>query len=363
MPEEKENTNNRRCFGLTKTLHRCARRGEWRLFCQEHRRQPLTWSFTLLFTILTSLIAYVQFFQSLYSPSLKPSFGPGGEVTQRATLSGLEQEIKETSCFSDPTPRLFAHRGASGEAPENTMPAFQRAADLGIVYMELDVHLTSDGHVVVLHDETLERTTNGHGQVKDQTLAKLQQFDAGYHFSPDDGKTFPFRGQGVTISPLAEVLRRFPQVRFTVEIKQKEPPVEEQVIAVVQECGVADTVVLASEHDAVVARVRNLAPDIATNCAVGEVFEFMQKVFTNQLDDYRPPGQAFQIPPEYEGVALVTSETVAAIHALGAEVHVWTINDPQEMERLFDLGVDGLMSDFPGRLLDVARKRVTRTEC
>ncbi len=264
--------------------------------------------------------------------------------------------------FTGPTPRLFAHRGASGEAPENSMPAFQRAADLGIVYMELDVHLTRDGHVIVFHDETLERTTNGHGQVKDHTLAKLQQLDAGYNFSPDDGKTFPFRGQGVTISRLTEVLRDFPQIRFTVEIKQKEPPIEEQTIAVIQECGVADTVVLASEHDAVVTRVRSLAPAITTNCAAGEVFEFMQKVFTKQLDGYRPPGQAFQIPPEYEDVTLVTPETVAAIHTLGAEIHVWTINDPQEMDRLFDLGVDGIMSDFPGRLLDVAQKRGIRTE-
>ena len=198
--------------------------------------------------------------------------------------------------FTGPTPRLFAHRGASGEAPENSMPAFQRAADLGIVYMELDVHLTRDGHVIVFHDETLERTTNGHGQVKDHTLAELQQLDAGYNFSPDDGKTFPFRGQGVTISRLTEVLRDLPQIRFTVEIKQKEPPIEEQTIAVIQECGVADTVVLASEHDAVVTRVRSLAPAITTNCAAGEVFEFMQKVFTKQLDGYRPPGQAFQIP-------------------------------------------------------------------
>lgn len=267
-----------------------------------------------------------------------------------------------TNFFTGPTPRLFAHRGASGEAPENTMLAFQRAADLGIAYIELDVHLTRDGHVVVFHDDTLERTTNGHGQVKDHTLAEFQQLDAGYHFTPDAGKTFPFRGQGVTISPLTEVLRSFPHIRFTVEIKQKEPPIEEQVIAVVQECGVADTVVLASEHDAVVTRVRSLAPTIATNCAVGEVFEFMQKVFTKQLDGYRPPGQAFQIPTEYEGVALVTPETAAAIHTLGAEVHVWTINDPQEMDRLFDLGVDGIMSDFPGRLLNVAQKRGIRTE-
>ena len=118
------------------------------------------------------------------------------------------------------------------------------------------------------------------------------------------------------------------------------------MIAVVRECGMAEALILASEHDAVVARVRSLASDIATNCAAGEALAFMQQVFTKQLGDYRPPGQAFQIPPEYEGVAFVTPETVAAIHTLGTEVHVWTINDPSEMEKLFDLGVDGIMSDF-----------------
>ena len=149
--------------------------------------------------------------------------------------------------FSGPTPRLFAHRGASGEAPENTLAAFQRAASLGVVYMELDVHLSRDGQVVVMHDDTLERTTNGRGLVKEHGLAELYGLDAGYHFTPDGGETFPFRGQGVSIPLLADVLRRFPHVRFTVEIKQQEPPIEEQVIAVVRECGMAETVILASE--------------------------------------------------------------------------------------------------------------------
>ncbi len=264
--------------------------------------------------------------------------------------------------FTGPLPRLFAHRGASGEAPENTLTAFQRATALGIVYIELDVHLSRDGHVVVIHDETLERTTNGHGLVREHSLAELQELDAGYHFTFDAGKTFPFRGQGVAISTLADVLRRFPHVRFTVEIKQKEPPIEEQVIAVVRECGMADTLVLSSEHDSVVAGVRSLASDIATNCSAGEVLAFMQRISTQQLGDYHPPSRAFQIPPKYEGIDLVTPQTVAAIHELGAEVHVWTINDRQEMERLFGLGVDGMMSDFPSRLLEVAHQRGARPE-
>ena len=140
------------------------------------------------------------------------------------------------SFFSGLLPRLFAHRGASGEAPENTLAAFHRAVTLGIEYIELDVHLSRDGHVVVIHDATLERTTNGSGTVREQTLAQLQQWDAGYRFSPDGGATFPFRAMGVTVPTLAEVFQQCPGVKFTVEIKPEEPAIEEQVIAVVRAC-------------------------------------------------------------------------------------------------------------------------------
>src|SRR5215510_6817363 len=139
-----------------------------------------------------------------------------------------------TNFFSGPKPRLFAHRGASGEAPENTVEAFRRAVDAGVSYAELDVHATRDGQVVVIHDQTLERTTNGQGKVQEHTLAELQQLDAGYWFSADDGRQFPFRAAGVRVPTLAEVLRGSPELRFTVEIKQTEPAIEELVITVVR---------------------------------------------------------------------------------------------------------------------------------
>ena len=261
-----------------------------------------------------------------------------------------------TKFFTGAKPRLFAHRGASGEAPENTLAAFRRAVDVGVPYAELDVQETRDGQVVVIHDETLERTTNGKGIVQEYTLAELQQFDASYWFSTDS-QQFPLRATGIHIPTLAEVLREFPELRFTVEIKQTEPPIEERVIAVVRDCGRAEDVILASEHDRVISRVRALAPDIATSFATGDVVDFIQRVSTGQLAEYRPAGLALQIPPEFHGVPLVTAETVTAAHALGLEIHVWTINEPQEMERLLDLGVDGIMSDFPGRLREIVRRR------
>jgi len=259
--------------------------------------------------------------------------------------------------FRRPKPRLFAHRGASGEAPENTLAAFRRAVEVGVSYAELDVHITKDGQVVVIHDETLERTTNGKGKVHEHTLAELRQLDAGYWFSAEGGQQFPFRAVGVRIPTLAEVLREFPQLQFTVEVKQDEPPIEEQVVAVVRDCGRATDVILASEHDGVISRVRALAPDIATSFAAGEVADFVQRVATKQLTDYHLSGTALQIPPKFHEIPLVTAEIVAAAHTLGLEIHVWTINEPREMERLLDLGVDGIMSDFPGRLHEVVRRR------
>lgn len=259
--------------------------------------------------------------------------------------------------FRGPTPRCFAHRGASGEAPENTLVAFARAAQSGAPYAEFDVHISRDGQVVVIHDPTVERTTNGQGQVVDLTLAELQQLDAGYRFSLDEGRTFPFRATGIGIPTLAEVLTSFPQVKFTVEIKQTEPSIEAQVIAVIRASGREEDVILASEHNEVMVRARTLAPEMARSFSHVQGVEFMQRVLSGQFDGYEPPGHALQVPPEYNGLRLVTPKTVTMAHALGCEVHVWTINDADVMKRLFDAGVDGIMSDFPERLLAVARTR------
>ena len=259
--------------------------------------------------------------------------------------------------FDGKKPRLFAHRGASGEAPENTLVAFHRAVALGMTYAELDVHASRDGVVVVSHDATLERTTDGRGHIRECSLVELQSVDAGFHFSADGGRTFPFRGIDVKIPTLVEVLQSFSTLHLTIEIKQTDPSIEELVIAVVRSCGREGQVVLASEHDAVLARVRALAPEIATNLGYAEVVDFIQRVAVDRLADYRPPGQALQIPPEFQGIPLVTAQTVAAAHTLGCEMHVWTIDDYGEMDRLLDLDVDGIMSNFPARLLEVVRRR------
>jgi glycerophosphoryl diester phosphodiesterase len=252
------------------------------------------------------------------------------------------------SLFDGPRPRLFGHRGAAGVEPENTMRSFTRGLRDGAEYLEFDVHGSADDHVVVIHDETVDRTTNGTGAVKSLSLAELRRLDAGYRFAGPGG-TFPARDAGERIPTLEEVLGTFSTVPVTIEVKEVEPPTISRIVDVVVASGAASRVILATAHDHVMRHLRPAATarGIPTNCAAAEVAEFVQRVSTDTLDGYRPPGAALQVPPDWKGIPVITEATVAAAHAFGLEVHAWTINDAAEMERLLTLGVDGIMSDFP----------------
>lgn len=221
------------------------------------------------------------------------------------------------------------------------------------------MHATADGHVVVLHDPTVDRTTDGSGAVAAMPLAALERLDAGARFRAPDG-TYPFRGRGVRVPTLAALLERHPGVPLNVEIKQEAPPIVEAVLRVLDAHGARRATLLAAEHAAIMARIRATAPDVLTSFSAPEVAEFVFRVRAGNLAGYRPPGVALQVPPEHDGTPIVTPELVAAAHDLGLEVHVWTINDEPEMERLLDLGVDALMSDFPARAAAVYRRRGLR---
>ena len=221
------------------------------------------------------------------------------------------------------------------------------------------MHATADGHVVVLHDATLERTTDGAGEVRALALAAVQRLDAGSRFQTPDGR-FPFRGRGVRVPTLAELLEACPGVPLNVEIKQAEPPIEAAVLAVLDRFAARDRTLLAAEEPTIMTRIRAAAPGMLTGFSAVEVADFVFRVRDGRLGDYRPPGVALQVPPAYQGVPIVTPESVAAAHALGLEVHVWTVNDEAEMERLLDLGVDGIMTDFPALAAAVLHRRGLR---
>lgn len=252
--------------------------------------------------------------------------------------------------FDLPRPRLFGHRGRSADYPENTLPAFEAALAAGVPYLELDVWATRDGRIVVHHDETLLRTCGDPRRVSDLGWDELRPLDAGYGFTAD-GKIFPFRGQGIEVPLLEEVLREFPEALVNIEIKQDDPPVEEAVLAAVRRAGSEERVLLASEKDAVLRRMREISGEIPTSSSYGEVAAFIAWVQGGCAGSYRHPGAALQIPEEAGPVRLVTPRTIEAAHALGVEIHVWTVNEAADMRRLLEMGVDGLMSDRPDLLL------------
>jgi glycerophosphoryl diester phosphodiesterase len=221
------------------------------------------------------------------------------------------------------------------------------------------VHASADGVPVVIHDDTLDRTTDGSGPVRRLPLAALQRLDAGHRFRAPDG-TWPYRDRGVRIPTLAELVEAFPETPLNVEIKQDEPPLESAVLAVLDRYRARDRTLLAAEHAPIMARIRAAAPAIATSFSAPEVADFIMRVATGALAGYRPPGIALQVPPAYAGTPIVTAESVAAAHALGLEVHVWTIDDEAEMDALLDLGVDGLMTNLPARGAAVLRRRGLR---
>lgn len=261
--------------------------------------------------------------------------------------------------LAEKKPRVFGHRGAAGLAPENTLPSFALGLTLGADLLELDVHATRDGVIVVIHDETLERTTNGSGPVHEHMFHELQKLDAGYQFTRD-GRDFPFRGQGVRLCTLEQVLREFPLAPCNIEVKQGEPSIVADVVGLIVRLGAQRRVMLAAEHDNIMREIRACTSEIATSFSAAEVADFVRRCASGDLAGYRPEGCALQVPPRFGEFDIVTPATVAAAHAAGLDVHVWTINHRDEMEALLELGADGIISDLPGlaRLtIDAAPRR------
>jgi glycerophosphoryl diester phosphodiesterase len=251
---------------------------------------------------------------------------------------------------------VIAHRGGRSLGPENTLYTFQRAADLGVDVLEMDVHRTKDGQLVVLHDATLDRTTNGTGPVDRYTLAELKKLDAAYHWSPDNGKSFPLRGKGLSIPALSEVLEAFPQMRLNIEIKDAGQAKLNSFCRLIHDSGMSQKVMVASFESGALRKFRSACPGIATSAGASEVMLFyaLQKMHLESI--YSPAAQALQVPLTYEGLKVVTKRFVEAAHARNLKVHVWTVNDVNEMQKLLQLGVDGIMTDYPRRLLEMTKK-------
>jgi glycerophosphoryl diester phosphodiesterase len=258
----------------------------------------------------------------------------------------------DSDFFSTPRPRVFGHRGSAGTHPENTLASFQAAVDLGVRYLETDVHMTRDGEIVVSHESDLELVSGRPGVIKEMDYADIAKADAGYAFTLD-GKEFPFRGKGLRIPRLAELLAMFPSAFFNIDLKPEESSIVEPALRLIDAAKMRRRVLLASEHQNCLDEVRALAPGIPTSFGYLEIAAFMQAMAARDTA-YQPRGDALQIPAEYHSWKLATPESLAMAHRCGVEVHIWTVNDEPAMREMLELGVDGIMSDFPQLALRTA---------
>ncbi|MFO8148750.1 MAG: glycerophosphodiester phosphodiesterase [Trueperaceae bacterium] len=244
---------------------------------------------------------------------------------------------------------VHAHQGGDHLWPGNTMLAFEGAVALGVDVLELDTQVTADGVVVVIHDDTVDRTTDGTGAVAEKTLDELRALDAAYRWRPPGGPAdvFPHRGEGHAIPTLAEVLEAFPTVGVNLDMKALDPRVPELTCEVIRAADRVDSVMVASFHDANLSAFRQACPEVATSAGPGEVRDFytFNLLFVGRWT--LPAADAFQVPVRQGRVEIVTPRMVRGLRERNVRLDVWTINDEAGMRRLLDLGVGGIITDRP----------------
>ena len=250
--------------------------------------------------------------------------------------------------LSDPHARpVIGHRGNRVTAPENTLPAFQQAVEAGADAVEFDVHLSADGVPVVFHDPTLERTTDGRGTLASLPLAALREVDAGARFTPDGGKTFPWRGRGVRIPTLDELLDTLPAT-LPLILELKTPRASAAVADTIRRRALAHRVIVAGFDPASTAPMRG-APWML-GASTPEVARLLLPALLR-----RPlapqPFQALCIPPQWNGLPVPIRALARSARAAGMLLHLWTINTARDAHRHWANGVHGIITDDPVAIL------------
>jgi len=248
---------------------------------------------------------------------------------------------------------VFAHRGGSGLAPENTLAAFDNGLALGADGLELDVHLSRDGRVVVHHDRLLDRTTNLQGPVASRTADELARADAASQFRVNG--TFPFRGRGLGVPLLADVLARHRDVPVVVELKVNTPELAAAVVEVLRRADAVDRVCLGSFGRRVLRAVRRLEPAVATSAAREEVRWALYRSWC-RWPVSRVAYSCYQVPEWSGRTHVVTPLFVKGAHGAGLPVQVWTVDTESDAGRLLEWGVDALITDRPDIIVPFVRK-------
>ena len=248
---------------------------------------------------------------------------------------------------------VIAHRGGGGLAPENTMEAFRKGVALGSDILELDIRASEDGVLMVIHDESVERISNGDGNVHQKNLKYLKELDAGYRWTNDGGKTYPFRDRGITIPTLEELFQEFPDMRMNIDIKQKSPSIVEPFGHLIRKYRREDRTLVASfDHDTL-EHFRTIFPEVLTAAGEKEArrFIYMHLFGLGWLAPLKCA--AFQLPEFNGNMRILTKRFIRAAHRRGMQVHPWTIDSYKDLQRFIDLGVDGIMTNFPDRLQEL----------
>jgi glycerophosphoryl diester phosphodiesterase len=285
------------------------------------------------------------------------ALGVAGALVLKAGRERAGSSLRRASTPRD-WPINFAHRGGAGIGPENTIEGFRIGVDAaGGGVIELDVHTSADGHVVVIHDPDAVRTTGESVRVSEATLARLQELNAAATFRHADSNE-PWNGPPARIPTLADVYRTFPDHKVNIELKGERQGTEEALWRVIQECDAADrTLVNGTKADKMKTFRQASGGAIPTGASTPEVLGF----WIRHVLHLRQPEvafQALQVPKRFKDILpVVTRRFTREAHAAGLRVDVWTIDEPAEMHEMLDAGVDGVMTDRPDLLAEVLASR------
>lgn len=271
-------------------------------------------------------------------------------------MTGIMESLPAGMFFEKPLV-LGAHRGGAAVWPENTLEAFQQAcAQWPEILLESDAHVTTDGHVVLLHDGEVDRTTDGKGRIRDMSLAQAKALDAGYRFTRDGGKTFPYRGKGLTIPTFEEVLRALPTARFLVELKPEGDAVK-AMVALLRRLNALDRVALGSFDPLMMADVHRLEPRAIRCYDVLSGGALLAHLRGPDWHTYQPTAQVLAIADELIDDFRVQPEELQAVRDKGIVVLVHTINQADAMRKYLDIGVNSILTDHPDILAELLAKR------
>jgi glycerophosphoryl diester phosphodiesterase len=258
---------------------------------------------------------------------------------------------------------VIAHRGGAGQWPGETIYAIEQAIRIGVDIVEIDVHSTKNGELVLIHNKTVDDTTNGTGSVNSFTLAELKELDAGYRWTADGGKTFPFRrdnskGIDIRVPTLEEVFSKFPDRRMNIEIKQTTPSIIKPFADMIRKHEMTNKVLVASMHHSALREFRAVCPEVATSASPTELVKFVTGNTLFPGRDTIPEVDVPQLGIRFFKVPLpfINQRTVGAAHTLGLPIHAWTVNSLKDMWRMVSVGVDGILTDYPGCLLELLKR-------